>query len=368
MSAYKVQVKNASGELEDLDLAATYDGNGNEIAASYVKTSDLADGTVVAAEAEHAESADTATSADSAATATKLGSSTVGGTAQPVYLSAGTAKALSSTVGSETMPVYLNSGKITACSSSLESRYAGLEDYSWAEIAEISEAGYAPSVFHIGQEKTINLESGETVKVQILGFNHDELEDGTLAGITFGLKNALATTYETAVDSLSAISWDGSELQSYMEILKEDLPSDLQSVIKTIVKKTAEENASDTVVSTTEDLFLFSQVEIFGTYYCDATEQYSTAGEGKQYEYYQGKTWFSAYKRYGSTTYAAYQYYQENAVKGIGEDDTKTCQWVLRSPCYCENGIYNEVYTDGSLLSSMIVRSGSVYIVYGFCV
>lgn len=54
-----------------------------------------------------------------ASSATKLGSSTVGGTAKPIYLSAGTATACSATVGSSTVPVYMNAGTITQCSTTL---------------------------------------------------------------------------------------------------------------------------------------------------------------------------------------------------------------------------------------------------------
>ena len=54
-----------------------------------------------------------------ASSATKLGSSTVGGTAKPIYLSSGTATACSATVGSSTVPVYMNAGTITQCSTTL---------------------------------------------------------------------------------------------------------------------------------------------------------------------------------------------------------------------------------------------------------
>lgn len=53
----------------------------------------------------------------SVGTASKLGSSTVGGTAKPIYLNAGVATAFSATVGSATRPVYLNSGTITQVTS-----------------------------------------------------------------------------------------------------------------------------------------------------------------------------------------------------------------------------------------------------------
>ena len=54
-----------------------------------------------------------------ASSATKLGSSTVGGTAKPIYLSSGTPTACSATVGSTTVPVYMNAGTITQCSTTL---------------------------------------------------------------------------------------------------------------------------------------------------------------------------------------------------------------------------------------------------------
>ena len=57
--------------------------------------------------------------ATTATTATKLGSSTIGGTAKPIYLSSGTATACSATVGSSTVPVYMSSGTITQCSTTL---------------------------------------------------------------------------------------------------------------------------------------------------------------------------------------------------------------------------------------------------------
>ena len=56
-----------------------------------------------------------------AATATKLGTSTIGGSVKPIYLSSGTPTAFSVTVGGTAQPVYLNSGSITKCSSTVGS-------------------------------------------------------------------------------------------------------------------------------------------------------------------------------------------------------------------------------------------------------
>lgn len=57
--------------------------------------------------------------ASTASAASKLGSTTIGGSAKPIYLSSGTPTACSATVGSATVPVYMNAGTITNCSTTL---------------------------------------------------------------------------------------------------------------------------------------------------------------------------------------------------------------------------------------------------------
>lgn len=57
--------------------------------------------------------------ATTATTASKLGSTTIGGSAKPIYLSSGVPTACSATVGSTTVPVYMNAGTITQCSTTL---------------------------------------------------------------------------------------------------------------------------------------------------------------------------------------------------------------------------------------------------------
>lgn len=57
--------------------------------------------------------------ATTATTASKLGSTTIGGSAKPIYLSSGAPTACSATVGSATVPIYMNAGTITQCSTTL---------------------------------------------------------------------------------------------------------------------------------------------------------------------------------------------------------------------------------------------------------
>ena len=155
-------------------------------------------------------------------------------------------------------------------------------DSDWATIAELSENGQAQTFFSVGDEKTIELTTGEQVTLVILGFNHDDLTSGGKAGMSIGMKNLLATTYRMNATGTNAGGWDESEMRtSTMATLLSQLPSDLQSVIKQVNKKATAGSQSTTITTSADKLWLLSEVEIDGT---------TTAGyaeEGEQYEYWQ---------------------------------------------------------------------------------
>lgn len=250
-----------------------------------------------------------------------------------------------------------------------------LEDMGWDEISAISQAGKAPSIFHVGQEKTITLSTGESVTAVILGFNHDDLAAGGKAGITFGLKNSLKTTYTMNSSNTNAGGWTSSAMRTRMATFKGYLPSALQSVIRSVTKKTSAGEQSTTIESTTDDLFLFSHVEVFGTNYYnqgDSPSLYSVAGEGKQYDYYKGKTWVSNYAKttvnsFGTArTFNANTYYQENGFKGLGDTAASAGNWWLRAPYAAYSSSFCYVSFDGYV--SYLSASGSYGMCFGFCV
>ena len=156
------------------------------------------------------------------------------------------------------------------------------EKASWADIAAISESGRAAAYFGVGEEKTIELTTGEKVTLVILGFNHDDLTGGGKAGMTIGMKNLLATRYAMNSSSTNAGGWDQSKMRTEtMQTLLAQLPSDLRNSIKQVNKKATAGNASTTITTSSDKLFLFSEVEIDGT----TTAGY--ADEGEQYEYWK---------------------------------------------------------------------------------
>ena len=65
-----------------------------------------------------------------------------------------------------------------------------------------------------------------------------------------------------------------------MATLLNQLSSDLKSVLKFVNKVTSKGNNQSALETTSDKLFLLSEIEVFGA------TQYSYAGEGKQYEYY----------------------------------------------------------------------------------
>ncbi len=250
-----------------------------------------------------------------------------------------------------------------------------LDDMSWDEISAISQAGKAPSIFHVGQEKKIPLSTGESVTAVILGFNHDDLASGGKAGITFGLKNCLKTNYTMNSSATNAGGWTSSAMRGRMATFKGYLPSALQSAIRPVTKKTSAGEQSTTINTTTDDLFLFSHVEVFGTNFYnqgDSPSKYSVAGEGKQYDYYKGKTWVSNYSKtttdsYGAArTFSANVYYQENSFKGLGDTASSATGWWLRSP-YATNSYYFCYVSIGGFVN--YTGAGSGYgVCFGFCV
>ena len=66
-----------------------------------------------------------------------------------------------------------------------------------------------------------------------------------------------------------------------MATLFAKLPSALQNAIKAVDKLTSAGNKSATIDTTSDKLFLLSEVEIFGS------TDFSASGEGSQYAYYK---------------------------------------------------------------------------------
>ena len=156
-----------------------------------------------------------------------------------------------------------------------------LNDTDWADIAICSKLGMAEQFFKVGDTKTVNI-NGTNYEFQIIGFNHDTKTAGGKAGITFQMVDCLATVYSMNSSNTNVGGWTSSVMrQTTLNTIFSQLPTALQNVIQAVNKLTSAGNQSTTINTTSDKLFLLSEIEIFGT------RTYSVAGEGSQYEWYK---------------------------------------------------------------------------------
>lgn len=156
-----------------------------------------------------------------------------------------------------------------------------LNDTDWADIDICGRLGMAQQFFKVGDSKTVNI-GGTNYEVQIIGFNHDDKVSGGKAAYSFQLVDCLNQTQQMNTGITNTGGWNGSAMRGRMSTYKSQLPAALRNVIKTVKKKSGTGGGSSSgTQQTNDDLFLLSEIEIFGT------TTYSVAGEGTQYEWYK---------------------------------------------------------------------------------
>ena len=211
-----------------------------------------------------------------------------------------------------------------------------LNDMTWEQIRDISDAGKASNYFVVGDTKNITLD-GVSYPVQIIGFNHDTKTDGGTAGITFQLVDCLNTTYPMNSSNTNVGGWKSSAMRTRMDTFFSQLPSDLQSAIKAVNKLVSVGNNTSTIETVSDKLFLLSEVEIFGS------TTYSKSGEGNQYAYYKAGN--SKVKKVNGSALA----------------------WWERSPDGSNSTGFCRVDSDG-INAGAGLASGSYGVSFGFCV
>ena len=213
-----------------------------------------------------------------------------------------------------------------------------LETANWDIIDSVSKSGKAAFVWSVGDKKTINID-GTNYQVQIIGFDHDTKTSGGKAGITFQLVDCLNRIYPMNNSNTNSGGWASCVMRnSYMATLLTQLPSALQNVIKAVNKLTSDGNQSATINTTSDKLFLLSEVEIFGS----AIK--SKSGEGSQYAYYKAGN---------------------SKVKKNGPDGSAMVWWE-RSPNGSNTMHFCSVSTDGG--ATISVPSESSGVAFGFCI
>ena len=153
----------------------------------------------------------------------------------------------------------------------------------WADIIEACHANEVPDTWVAdGTCYKDMLINGTNYRIDIIGKNHDDLSDGTgKAPLTFQLHDCYATTYQMNSSNTNVGGWRDCQMRTQtMPALKALLPAEVQAGIRPVNKLTSAGNKSSSIVTTSDELFLLSEIELQGT------NDASFPGEGSEYEYW----------------------------------------------------------------------------------
>ena len=227
-------------------------------------------------------------------------------------------------IGDKFHCVYYDGEKFV--SSSVAPRELTLESATWEEINRIAQEGEASQYFYIGEEKKMTLSTGEEVSMVILGFDHDDLADGTgKAKITFGMKHLLSSR-TTGATNYSQY-WQDTTIYDIISSLLPRFPSDVQAFLKKVTKKST--NGNNYIESSDHFLFPFSRSEV-------GVE--TTVITAEVYEYYN---------TIGSR------------IKCLSNGVGSVSEWHLRDTAYGIDGT-------GGLMSMVLNRTCGIC--FGFCI
>lgn len=187
--------------------------------------------------------------------------------------------------------------------------------------------------------------------MEVIGFNHDVLSNPNAygkvtktgrAGITFCTRN-IANTLGMNSSNTNVGGWKESNIRSSSlpelknVMVPPDFRYDVASAIKPVNKLSGFGGGSSSGVETTsDDLFLLSEVEVFGS------TTYSVPGEGTQYAYYKA----------GNSK--------------VREMQGSAAPWWLRSPYPGNSDFFCRVYSNGN--ANFTNASNSCGVAFAFCI
>ena len=257
-----------------------------------------------------------------------------------------------------------------------------LNDCTWAQIKEISDAGQAANYWSIGDRKAVTLNgtvgklslSNVTTYAFIIGFNHNASVEGTnrihfqlaKTALTGGTDVCLCdSSYNSNVSTTGYFSMNssrtnsggwassqmrtnicGTSLSSYSGTIIAVIPEALRAVLKSVTKYTDNtgngSTAASAVTATTDYFFILSEFEVFGSIK-DANRNESS--KQAQYTYYSAGNSKIKYKH----------------------DNTSTAvSWWFRSPR--ASGSYNFVRVNNVGIVNTTFANTSLGFAPGFCV
>lgn len=210
---------------------------------------------------------------------------------------------------------------------------------TWEKIIDVCRKDIVPESWAVGDKKTMTI-GGADFEITIIGKYHDVYADGNgRAPLTLQMQNGFGTKFKLNSTATSAGGWDACEARTAAggarDTVKNSMPTEVASGIAKVRKRTSAGSNSQTIVDSSDDLFLLSEVEVFGT------TNGTAFGEGEQYNYYAAGN---------------------SKIKYVG---TSKSNWWLRSPRLAANGYFYYVSTAGALTSNS--PTNALGVSFAFC-
>ena len=212
---------------------------------------------------------------------------------------------------------------------------ANFADNTWETIIAACQRGAVPETWAVGNHKTMMI-NGISYQIDIIGKNHDTYTAGGTAPLTFQLHDCYAGNKAMNSSNTNSGGWTSCDMRSaHLPAILALMPTEVQNGIREVSKLTSAGRQSAAINTTSDKLFLLSEVEIFGS------TVYSVAGEGTQYDYYKAGN-SRVKKKNGSATV-----------------------WWGRSPRASSTGNFCLVSTRGR--TSSIGANNAYGVAFGFC-
>ena len=220
----------------------------------------------------------------------------------------------------------------------------------WATVSASVADGTYKEKYPLGILQRVDLSNGETIDVELVGYDSDVTEDGKVAGLTFITKGCL---YDKQMmsdrETLNRGGWEASYMRTYLNnTILSYLPSDLLSEIKPVVKVSstgAGTSSADDVAETVDKLWTPALIEMVNEY----TDVPVYSAEGKTYE------WFDVDEVTAN----------ERRVKMHGSGSA--IRYWLRTPVAYQTSEYQLIGSNGENVN-IYVSYSKQGVVFGFCI
>ena len=165
-------------------------------------------------------------------------------------------------------------GKYTVAELVLNANFA---ENDWNDIVLACENNCVPESWNVGDTKAMTID-GKDYQIRVLGKNHDTYTAGGTAPLTFQIAEICGTAPMNATQT-NTTGWSGSQMRTVtMPEILAAMP--VKDAIKAVNKETLN-GTRDGLETTSDKLFLLSEVEVNGSVYFS-----NNFAEGKRYEFF----------------------------------------------------------------------------------